>query len=52
MDYEKPKKTSMMQTSIKIQSKNLYFSCDVKLMKIIENALQFPFQIDSGKPKT
>ena len=51
MDYEKPKKTSMMQTSIKIQSKNQYFSCDVKFMNIIENAPQFPFQMDSGKPK-
>ena len=51
MDYEKPKKTSMMQTGLKMQSKNLYFFFDVKLVKIIENAQQFPFQMDSGMPK-
>ena len=51
MDYEKPKKTSMMQTGLKMQSKNPYFFFDDKLVKTIENAPQFPFQMDSGKPK-
>ena len=51
MDYEKPKKTSMMQTDLKIQSKNLYLFFDAKLVKFIENAQEFPFQMDSGKPK-
>ena len=51
MGYEKLKKTSMMQTGLKIQSKNLDSFFDAKLVKIIENAQEFPFQMDSGKPK-
>ena len=51
MDYEKPKKTSMMQTGLKMQSKNLYLFFDDKLVKIIKNAQQFPFQMNFGKPK-
>ena len=39
MDYEKPKKTSMMQTGLKILSKNRYFCFDDKLVKINENAV-------------
>ena len=51
MDYEKPKKTSMMQTGLKILGKNLYLFFDVKLVKIIENAREFHFQMDYEKPK-
>ena len=39
MDYEKPKKTSMMQTGLKMQSKNRNVSFDVKFMKIIDFTL-------------